>query len=57
MWTDLFGTWSGVLSVMIIVICALAIPGAVMVALHRQFKGPAELSHMPQAPAAPASRR
>ncbi|MEO6697949.1 MAG: DUF3149 domain-containing protein [Paraperlucidibaca sp.] len=48
MWMDLLGTWSGLLSIVVILICALGIPGAVIWALMRQVKGPIELAHEPQ---------
>ncbi|REH40546.1 hypothetical protein DFR26_0747 [Paraperlucidibaca baekdonensis] len=47
MWMDLVGTWSGALSLAVILICAVGIPGAVVIALMRQVKGPIELAHEP----------
>jgi hypothetical protein len=49
MWMDLLGTWSGVLSLAVILICALGIPAAVFWALMRQVKGQIELAHEPKA--------
>lgn len=49
MWADLMGTWSGVLSVLVIVLSALAIPAGILWALLRQFKGPIEQAHLPVA--------
>lgn len=48
MWNDLLGSWSGVLSVVVILLSALAIPGAILVALLRQHKGPVELAQQPK---------
>ncbi len=42
---DLLGTWSGLLSLLVIVLSAVAIPFGVYVALTRQFKGPIELAN------------
>jgi hypothetical protein len=47
MWMDLLGTWSGFLSVAVILICAIGIPGAVAIALMRQVKGQIEIAHEP----------
>jgi len=46
---ELLGTWSGVLSFVVIVLSAVGIPLGVMWALMRQYKGPIELAHEPQA--------
>lgn len=51
MWMDLVGTWSGALSLAVILICAIGIPGAVAMALRRQVKGQIELDHEPPAQA------
>ncbi len=42
---DLLGTWSGLLSLLVIVLSAVAIPLGVYVALTKQFKGPIELAN------------
>jgi hypothetical protein len=42
---DLLGTWSGLLSLLVIILSAVAIPLGVYVALTRQFKGPIELAN------------
>lgn len=42
---DLLGTWSGLLSLLVIILSAVAIPFGVYVALTRQFKGPIELAN------------
>lgn len=42
---DLLGTWSGLLSVLVIILSAVAIPFGVYVALARQYKGPIELAN------------
>ena len=41
---DLLGTWSGLLTFAVIIITALAVPGGVIYALHREIKGQAELA-------------
>lgn len=40
---DLLGTWSGLLTVLVIAFSAFAIPAGVIFALNREIKGPAEL--------------
>ncbi len=42
---DLLGTWSGLLSLLVIVLSAVAIPLGVYLALSRQYKGPIELAN------------
>lgn len=41
MWLDLFGTWSGVLTVAVVILTALAIPLGVVYMLHHDMRGPA----------------
>lgn len=47
MWMELVGTWSGFLSLVVIVLSAIAIPLGVIWALMRQYKGPIERAHEP----------
>lgn len=47
MMMDLFGTWSGLLSLIVILLSAVAIPAGVYIALVRQVKGPIELAAAP----------
>ncbi|MDP1541343.1 MAG: hypothetical protein U0998_12870 [Moraxellaceae bacterium] len=42
---DLLGTWSGLLSLLVIILSAVAIPFGVYLALARQYKGPIELAN------------
>lgn len=45
--SELMGTWGGVFSFVVVIICAIAIPLGVIWALVRQLKGEAEISHSP----------
>lgn len=47
MMMDLFGTWSGLLSLLVILLSAVAIPAGVYLALVRQVKGPIERARTP----------
>ncbi len=55
MWVEMMGSWVGVASLVVILLSALAIPGAILWALMVQFKGPIERAHDADLPAAKPS--
>lgn len=50
MMAELMGSWSGVLSLLVIALSAIGIPLGVVWALMHQYKGPVELANHPVAP-------
>lgn len=56
MWVEMMGSWAGVASLAVILLSALAIPGAILWALMVQFKGPMERAHEVEKPAGQRTR-
>lgn len=55
MWIEMMGSWVGVASLVVILLSALAIPGAILWALMVQFKGPIERARDADQPVAKPS--
>lgn len=56
MWIEMMGSWVGVASLVVILLSALAIPGAILWALMAQLKGPIERARDVDQPAAKPAR-